>query len=400
MGSKTGKLIVVDEREEIGVPFLRGILTRSLQQAGLPFDDAYDVASTVRDELEEEDEIVSTRLRQLVAERLKKAGYTEVAARYMRPKDERAVIQVESRSGDITPLSKGLLGQSLEICALPRDEAYAVAAEVEFRLIRDQVRETTSKAVGRLATRVLKQRVGERAANRYVRWVDFTHSGDPLILLVGGTTGCGKSTLAATLAHRLGIVRTQSTDMLREVMRLLVPSRLVPSLHQSSFSAHRVLPRWRDDENRAIEAHMIDGYLMQSHEVGIAIDGVFKRAVKENVSLILEGVHVSPAIQHRLSKSDTAVVVPFLLASLKRKRLRRQLVGRGQHVPGRRAERYLDFLDEIWQLQTFLLSEADRYDISIVQNTSIEDSVRQVMDSVSEALAPRYSTDSDKVFAD
>ena len=48
--------------------------------------------------------------------------------------------------------------------------------------------------------------------------------------------------------------------------------------------------------------------------------------------VITEGVHVSPSIQHRLSKSDTAVVVPFLLASLKRKRLRRQLVGRGQHA--------------------------------------------------------------------
>lgn len=393
MGEKTGKLIVIDEREESRVPFLRGILTRSLQQAGLPFEDAYEVASAVRDDLQAEDEIASTHLRRLVAERLKEGGWTEVHARYTRPRDERAVIQVQSRSGELSPLSKGLLGQSMEICALPRDESYAVAAEVEFRLLRDQVTRTTSADVGRLAAHVLRQRIGEKAAERYLRWIVFTHSGEPLILLVGGTTGCGKSTLSAMLAHRLGIVRTQSTDMLREVMRLLVPSKLVPALHQSSFGAHRVLPRWRDDENRTVEAHMIDGYLMQSHEVGIAIEGVFKRAVKEDVSLIIEGVHLAPALQRRLARGAGPVVVPFVLAALKKKRLRRQLVGRGLQVPGRKAQPYLDHFDEIWHLQTFLLSEADRYDIPIVQNTSVEDSVRQVMQTVSDALAERYSAD-------
>lgn len=398
MGEKTGKLIVVDEREESRVPFLRGILTRSLQQAGLTFEQAYDVASSVRDDLEDEEEIVSTQLRRFVAERLKADGFAEVAARYTTRRDERAVIQVKSRTGEVAPFSKGLLGQSMEICALPRDEAFAVAAEVEYRMVREQVREKSSADVGLLTARVLRQRVGETAAERYLRWIIFTHSNDPLILLVGGTTGCGKSTLAATLANRLGIVRTQSTDMLREVMRLMVPFKLVPSLHQSSFGAYRVLPRWRDDEDRPVEAHMIDGYLMQSHEVAIAIEGVFKRAVKENVSLILEGVHISPVLQRRLSKGDGPVVVPFILAALKKKKLRRQLEGRGQHVPGRRAERYLDHFDDIWQLQTFLLSESDRYDIPIVQNISVEDSVREVMETVSVALTGRYGADPKEAF--
>jgi 2-phosphoglycerate kinase len=138
---------------------------------------------------------------------------------------------------------------------------------------------------------------------------------------------------------------------------------------------------------------MIDGYLMQSHEVAIAIEGVFRRAVKENVSLIIEGVHLAPALQRRLARGAGPVVVPFVLAALKKKRLRRQLVGRGLQVPGRKARPYLDHFDEIWHLQTFLLSEADRYDIPIVQNTSVEDSVRQVMQTVSDALSERYSAD-------
>ena len=48
------KLLVEDPGEHTQVPFLRGILTRSLQDSGLPFDEAYNLASEVRRELDDE----------------------------------------------------------------------------------------------------------------------------------------------------------------------------------------------------------------------------------------------------------------------------------------------------------------------------------------------------------
>jgi len=36
-------------------------------------------------------------------------------------------------------------------------------------------------------------------------------------VLIGGTTGTGKSTVASEVAHRLGITRVTSTDFIREV---------------------------------------------------------------------------------------------------------------------------------------------------------------------------------------
>ena len=41
----------------------------------------------------------------------------------------------------------------------------------------------------------------------------------PIILLVGGATGTGKSTIATEAAHRLGITRVTSTDFIRQTMR-------------------------------------------------------------------------------------------------------------------------------------------------------------------------------------
>ena len=48
------------------------------------------------------------------------------------------------------------------------------------------------------------------------------------------------------LASRLDIVRTRSTDMLPEIMRVMVPERLLPVLHRSSFNAWKAPPGHAD----------------------------------------------------------------------------------------------------------------------------------------------------------
>jgi 2-phosphoglycerate kinase len=59
----------------------------------------------------------------------------------------------------------------------------------------------------------------------------------PLILLVGGATGTGKSTVAVEVAHRLGITRVTSTDTVRQTMRAVFSREFMPSIHYSSFEA-------------------------------------------------------------------------------------------------------------------------------------------------------------------
>ena len=65
----------------------------------------------------------------------------------------------------------------------------------------------------------------------------------PVILLVGGATGTGKSTLATEVAHRLGITRVTSTDFIRQTMRAFFSREFMPSVHYSSFEAELALTR-------------------------------------------------------------------------------------------------------------------------------------------------------------
>ena len=393
MSKPPGKLYVVDVTDGSEVPFLRGILTRSLQKAGIPFEEAYKLASEVREKLQSLGEIRSSELRKRVTTLLRKRGFDEEAEAYLNPGAATSLIAVRSRDGATSPFSKGQLADSLEICALGRERAYEIIQILEADLIGEEVEEISSTNLYARMEDALRTECGDVVADNYRRWISFSRSGRPLILLVGGTTGCGKSTMSSEIAHRLNIVRTQSTDMLREVMRLMIPPRLIPTLHTSSFEAYQVLAGYASGSAKSTEPGMLEGYLTQSSQVAVGIEGVLQRAANERVSLILEGVHVHPALQHQIESSfDDAVVVPIQLAVLNKKRLKKNLVGRGQQITSRRSERYVENFDRIWKLQSFLLSEADRFNVPIVPNEDEEDTIRTIMQIVSEYLARMEET--------
>ena len=69
------KTIVVNEKDQTRVPFLRGILTRSLLDAGLDFEDAFSMATSLRDELSGFDEISSNDIRDRVYGLLEENGH-------------------------------------------------------------------------------------------------------------------------------------------------------------------------------------------------------------------------------------------------------------------------------------------------------------------------------------
>ncbi len=388
-------LYVVDKSEGEKVPFLRGILTRSLVKAGLSFDDAYQVADHTREKLSNKGEVSTEDLKSIVISRLEKLGYDEVLARY-RLRGQQFALTVIGRDDVSNPFSRSEIEQSLEICSLPHESVNSIVIAVEEK-VRSLGRPVIQSAIiARLVYKYLVEYEDKEAAQRYLLWREFTRSGRPLVILIGGTTGSGKSTISADLSHRLNIVRTQSTDMLREVMRLMMPKRLLPTLHESSFCAYKVLPNSQlqgDGDRQALEV----GYLTQAERVGVAISAVMTRAVTEGVSVIIEGIHMHPQLMRDLDKETDAIVVPILIAVPKRKNLRKQLKGRGQQISSRRSQRYMDNFDSIWALQSFLIEEAEQYDVTIVPNSELEDTTALVKEMIAEVLAEHFDGSPSKI---
>src|SRR5215213_3591269 len=65
--------------------------------------------------------------------------------------------------------------------------------------------------------------------------------GGALIVLVGGSSGSGKSTIAAKVARRRGIEHVIGTDSVREALRVAIPPGVSPALHESSYTAYKTL---------------------------------------------------------------------------------------------------------------------------------------------------------------
>ena len=391
------KTIVINELDETRVPFLRGILIRSLLDAGLPFEDAFKLATLIREDLQERKEITVSEIKDKVLVHLEEKGHEEAIEPYRLSLSAPEKIQVHSLSGAVSAFSRGKHERFLQASGMKTAKAEQTTALVYDQLLATGITTLTTCQLGYLTYLCLLQEVSKKAAKRYLVWSEFQRSGRPLLLLICGTVGTGKSTIATEIAHLLDIVRIQSTDMLREVMRMMLPSRLLPVLHTSSFNAWQALPIL-DTRERDKDQLVADGYRTQADLLAVPCEAVLQRAIEESVPLILEGVHAHPDLMSRLPEGTDAIQAHVTLAVLKPKELKSRLRGRGSQVPQRRAKRYLNRFDSVWSLQSHLLSEADRCNTSIITNNDKEKAVVQVILQAVEELARHFNGSPEEIF--
>ena len=391
------KTIVINEIDNTRVPFLRGILTHSLLEAGLNFEDAFELATVVRDELSDTQEISSDVISQRVSLLLRDLGNEEAQNQYRIPAVALARIQVVSLSGTVSAFSRGRHARYLQSSGMKPERAEQTTALIHDQLLASGVASITTCQLGYLTYLCLQQEVSKKSAKRYLVWSEFQRSARPLLLLICGTVGSGKSTIATEVAHLLEIVRIQSTDMLREVMRMMMPRKLLPVLHSSSFDAWKSLPI-QDMQDRDREQLVAEGYRSQVDLLAVPCEAVLQRAVEESVPIILEGVHAHPDLMNLVPDDTDAITVHVTLAVLKSRELKSRLRGRGVEVPQRRAKRYLNKFESIWGLQTFLLTEADRCDVPIITNSDKEKAIVQVIQHVNYKLSNYFSSPPEVVF--
>ena len=134
-----------------------------------------------------------------------------------------------------------------------RVRARAPRSSVDLRRAR-RATSSTFDRLEALAVEMLGESRGHAAPCRRLRRYARTSASStlPLVLLVGGATGTGKSTVATEVAYRLGITRVTSTDFVRQTMRAFFSHEFMPAIHYSSFEAgRRACPLADDPLSRA-----------------------------------------------------------------------------------------------------------------------------------------------------
>ena len=129
------------------------------------------------------------------------------------------------------PYSKGLMARALMAAGVRADRAYELALRVQDDLTERGESTVDIDRLEELAHEVLGENEGAQAVRRLRRHDSLRDLDLPIIVLVGGATGTGKSTVATEVAYRLGITRVTSTDFVRQTMRAFLSQEFMPSIH-------------------------------------------------------------------------------------------------------------------------------------------------------------------------
>ena len=278
------------------------------------------------------------------------------------------------------PYSKGLMAQSMSAIGLAPERAFDLARTIERRLADRPEDSIGVSELRELAEDVVRAEEGERAVRRFREWQRVDRLDRPLIVLLGGTTGTGKSTVATMLAGRLGVTRVIATDAIRQVMRSCFTHDFMPAVHYSAFDAAGAVQAPAEAREEGADVDLA-GFARQAESVGTGVAAIVERAVEEGTPTVVEGIHVLPGgVDPELR--ERCVAVEALLVVEDEDVHRGHFTARGGDRP---PERYLDGFERIRKLQAHLVRRARAQGVPMIFNENVDRAVVDALDLVFEA---------------
>jgi 2-phosphoglycerate kinase len=292
------------------------------------------------------------------------------------PASRPPIIIADKRHG--LPYSKGLMAQTFMSTGLAPSRAYTIAKRMEDEMRERDELQVTQDRLQDLGEAALEELAGRTYALRYRRLSELSTLDKPLIILIGGTTGVGKSTIAAEVAHRLGITRFVSTDSIRQVMRGIFSKELMPAVYESSFNAWRSLripvPQGANP--------VIVGFREQTAVVTTGINSLIERAVLEGVSTVIEGIHLVPGYIEP-SKFADALVVQLIITVDDEDAHRSHFYIREVQTDGNRPfDRYRENFDDIRLLGHYIEDLAREHGTPLIHSHQLDRTVAETLEAV------------------
>ena len=276
------------------------------------------------------------------------------------------------------PYSKGLMARALIATGVPADRAYQLARRVEVDLAERRESTVDLERLRGLARESLGDEEGERAVTQLQRLAELQSLDVPIIVLIGGSTGTGKSTVAAEVAHRLGITRVASTDFIRQTMRAFFSREFMPTIHYSSFEAGQAV-----DEDVTGDPTVV-GFVDQCRHVCVGVEAALHRSLTEGWSMVMEGVHLVPGLLP--SELAGALIVQVVVEIADSDVHRMHFHVRDASTGGIRSmDKYLEKLDDIRRIQTYVVARARREGVPVVENANVDRTIDQVIELVMRA---------------
>ncbi|MBC8389585.1 MAG: 2-phosphoglycerate kinase [Actinobacteria bacterium] len=306
----------------------------------------------------------------------------------LRNKDEASprVIVISDKKGGL-PFSKGILASSISVTGLDIITAHKIALEIQDYFLKNKIYSLSLGELRLLAFRFIKDKVNLEYAERYLLWQSVGKLEKPIIILIGGSTGVGKSTIATILANRLNITRVASTDAIREVMRASVSEKLIRPLRGSSYNAYKNLTL----PPSGVEP-VILGFREQVLAVNVGIEAIIKRNIEEKSDIVIEGAHVVPGYLDLREYSSRAIVQQIVISVPDKNIHKEHFTKRTVETQGSRPmDKYIKHLDKIMMIQDYIEKLAKEKNVRIIENYNLDNVVNGILELIFQRVKSEFS---------
>ncbi len=265
---------------------------------------------------------------------------------------------VETGHG-LIPFSVGYLSNTLQGIGIADERAYKDAWKIFRTIRRDPKINFSSDDIMNLATDYYDKKEPNLARRVEIIGKDLVPL-RPLVILLGGVTGIGKSTLAQTVATRMGIHSLIGTDLIREILRVTLSHDLMPTLHTSTYVAHEKLnTSFLPSLSKALV-----GFEEQVRTVLVGVEAAIQQAILDDEIILIEGVHLVPGLLRKEVIDDPRVV--FLQLVLENEEKHHSRLSRREKKADGRGIKYLEHFEDIRMIQDYLVQHAEEEKIPLV----------------------------------
>lgn len=220
---------------------------------------------------------------------------------------------------------------------------------------------------------------------------------NPYIILIGGGTGVGTSSVASRLSSIYPVRGFQRTDAIRQVMRTTAGIPTNPELFLSTYKAYEAI---YVDANTVSVDKVIEAHLRQCEKVMEGTEGAIARDISEGINAIYEGTNLLPGkfgesswFQRGIKIKARKILLDFGLLFLNPEDYAKHFIefvidvqdpevhkqhflSREKYSPNRSSEKYLSNFDKIRAIRDYVVETAIKNNIPIVQNNNLDDAVK------------------------
>ncbi|OQY30222.1 MAG: hypothetical protein B6244_01275 [Candidatus Cloacimonetes bacterium 4572_55] len=360
--------------------FSKTILTQSLLNLGLDVDQAYGIATAITESLNLKENWLKREIAEKVATALSENFGENVARIYKAPQEPGSGIRECPADQPLDPnlprteKDTRILEDGLLVSDLAESDAVTFSSELT-RILEVADKEAAQELPDKIFA-IQNQFARIHLIRRKFK-KKLQDLNKPIVLLIGGGTGCGKSTLAAEIGYQLGITKIISTDSIREIMRSIFSHKIMPPLHISSYEGYR-RPGF---ENASVKETALSTFIEQAMYVRVGAQALIERNIVEHVDMIVDGVHLIPGVLEPVNASD-AVVIPLLISIKDVECHRKRFAHRERRAKDRPAKKYLKNFEAIRIIQDHLIQVAQQREIPIFDNKEISASTKDVINHI------------------